>query len=137
MNGLRNLGMLKNCWNKLSKRTVNWAEIRMTTEDLLTVQRNWNQYPSNPTSDMTGLKDGYRSIEENYLGKTGQVRMKVNAVTAPVRNARDIYATTNPAPARITIFDTDCEDTLNALGNCCACNKPGHMKRENPSSEQL
>ena len=35
---------------------------------------------------MTGLKDAYRSGEENYLGKTGQVRMEFNVVTAPVRN---------------------------------------------------
>ena len=46
---------------------------------------------------MSGLKDTYRSGEENYLGKTGLVRMEVNAVTAPVRNAPVIYATTNPA----------------------------------------
>ena len=31
---------------------------------------------------MTGLKDAYRSGEENYLGKTGQVRKEVKAVTA-------------------------------------------------------
>ena len=77
MNSLRNIGMLKNCWNKLSKRTVDWGEIRVTIEDQLTVQRNWNLHPSNPNPDMTGLKDAYRSGEDNHLGKTGQVRMEI------------------------------------------------------------
>ena len=127
MNGLRNVRMLQNCWNELSKRTVDWAEIRMTIEDQLTIQRNWNLHPSNPNLDMTGLKDRYRSGEENFLGKTGQVRMEVNAVTAPVRNAPVIYATTNPAPTRAPIFYTDCEDIL---GNCYKCNKLGHVRRK-------
>ena len=56
--------------------------------------------------------------------------MEVNTVAAPVRNTRVIYATTNPTPTQITIFDMDCEDTLNALGNCYPCNKPEHMKRD-------
>ena len=30
LNCLRNIGRLKNCWNKLSKRTVDWGEIRVT-----------------------------------------------------------------------------------------------------------
>ena len=130
MNGLRNIGMLKNCWKELSKRTIDWGEIRMTIEDQLTVQRKWNLHPSNPNPDMNGLKYVYRSGEDNHLGKTGQVMMEVNVVTAPVRNIPVIYATTNPAQAQITIFDKDCEDTLNALGNCYACNKPGHVKRD-------
>ena len=37
LNGLRNVGMLQNCWNMLSKRTGDWAEIRMTIENQLTV----------------------------------------------------------------------------------------------------
>ena len=45
----------------MSKRTTDWAEIRMTIEDQLAVQRNWYLYPSNPNPDMTGLKDTYRS----------------------------------------------------------------------------
>ena len=65
MNGLRNIGMLQHCWNVLSKRTEDWAEIRM--------QRNWNLHPSNPNPDMTGLKDVYKSREDNYLGQTGQI----------------------------------------------------------------
>ena len=73
MNGLRNVGMLQSCWNMLSKRTANWAEIRMTTEDQLTVQRNWNLHPNNSNPEMTGLKDRYKSGEESNLGKTGQV----------------------------------------------------------------
>ena len=73
--------MLKSCWNTFSKRTVNWGEIRVTIEDQLTVQRNWNLHPSNSNPDITGLKDTYRSGEENHLGKTGQVRMEVKVVT--------------------------------------------------------
>ena len=79
---------------------------------------------------MTGLKDAYRSGEENHRGNTGQVRMEVNVVTAPVGNAPVIYTTANPPPTRSAIFFTDCEDTLNALGNCYACNKPWHVKRD-------
>ena len=122
--------MLKNCWNKLSKRTDDWGEIRMTIEDHLTLHPNWNLHPSNPNPDLTGLKDAYRYGEENYLDKTGQVRMEVNMVKAPVRNAPVIWATTSPSPTQIPIFDTDCEDTLNALGNCYTCNKPGHVRRD-------
>ena len=75
----------------MSKRTFDWAKIRMTIEDQLTVQRNWNLHPSNPNPDMIGLKDAYRSREENYLGKTGQVRMEVNRVTAPIKKTRVIH----------------------------------------------
>ena len=67
MNGLRSLEMMKCCWNKLSKRTTDWAEIRMTIDDQLTVQRNWNLHPRNPNTDMTGLKEAYQSGEESYL----------------------------------------------------------------------
>ena len=130
LNGLRNIGMLQNCWNELSKRSIDLAEIRMTIEDQLTVQRNWNLHPSNPNTNMTGLKDVYRSREENYLGKTGQVRMEVNTVTTPVKKALVIYATTKPAPTGALIFVTECEDTHNHLGNCYACNKPGQVKRD-------
>ena len=90
----------------------------MTIKDQLTVQRNFNLHPSNPNPDMTGLKDAHRSREENYLGKTGQVRMEVKSVTAPVRITPVISATTNPALTRAPILDTECEDTLNYLGNC-------------------
>ena len=61
MNGLRNIGMLQSCWNVLSKRTDDWAEIRMAIEDQLTVQRNWNLHPNNPNPDMTGPKNAYKS----------------------------------------------------------------------------
>ena len=64
------IGMLLHCWNVLSKRTEDWAEIRMTIE---TVQRHWNLHPNNPNPAMTGLKNAYNSREENYLGKTGQI----------------------------------------------------------------
>ena len=33
MKGLTNIGMLKNCWNGVSKRTLDWGEIRVTIED--------------------------------------------------------------------------------------------------------
>ena len=91
---------------------------------------NWNLHPSNPNPDMTWLKYAYRSGEENHLGNTGQVRMEVNAATAPVGNALVIYATANPAPNQPTIFVLDCEDTLNTLGNCHACNEPEHVERD-------
>ena len=29
LNCLRNLEMMKSCWNKLSKKTINWAAIRL------------------------------------------------------------------------------------------------------------
>ena len=90
----------------------------MTIEDQLTKQRNWNLHPSNSNPDMTGLKDVYRSGEENYLSKTGQARIEINAVTTPVQNAPVIYATTNPTLTGAPIFVTECEDTLNYLGNC-------------------
>ena len=79
MNELRHLERMKSCWNELIKRTTDWAEIRMTIEDQLTVQRNWNLHPRNLNQDM---KDAYRSGEESHLGNTGQVRMDVNAITA-------------------------------------------------------
>ena len=59
LNNLRNLEMMKSCWNQSSKRTVDWAAIRLTVEDQLTVQRNWNLHPRNLNPDMTGLKDAY------------------------------------------------------------------------------
>ena len=87
MNSLRNLEMMRSCWNELSKKTVDWAAIRLTIEDYKIVQRNWNLHPRNPNPNMTGLKDAYPSGEEHHLGNTGQVRMEVNTVTAPVMSA--------------------------------------------------
>ena len=80
----------------LSKRTEDWAERRMTIEDQLTVQRNWNLHQNNPNPDMTGLKDAYKSREENSLGKTGQIQMEVKAINNPVQNAPVFYPATNP-----------------------------------------
>ena len=77
MNGLRNLEMIKCFWNELSKRTTNWAEIRMTIEDQQTAKRNWNLHPRNLNPDMTGLKDAYWSGEESHLGNTGQSEWKL------------------------------------------------------------
>ena len=98
LNGLKNVGMLQNCWNVLSKRTDNWADIRMTIEDQLTVQRNWNLQLNNPNPDMTGLKDAYKSREDSNLGKTGQIRMEIKDVTNPVKDAQGFYPATNPNP---------------------------------------
>ena len=40
LNGLMNQEMMKSCWNELSKRTIDWAKIRLTIEDQISVQRN-------------------------------------------------------------------------------------------------
>ena len=40
LNGLRNVGMLQNFWNVLSKRTDDWAEIRINIEDHVAVRLN-------------------------------------------------------------------------------------------------
>ena len=128
LNGLRNIGMLQHCWNVLSKRTEDWGEIRMTIEDQITVQRNWNLHPNNPNPDMTGLKNAYKSKEENYLGKTGQIRMEVNQV----QNAPVFYPAPNQTPNMPVTLARECEDTLNHLGNFYGCNKPGHLKRNCP-----
>ena len=58
--------------------------------------------------------------------------MEVNAVTAPVMSARVIYAAVNQAPILTALVVVDCEDTLNTLGICYACNNPRHVKRECP-----
>ena len=67
---------------------------------------------------MTGLKDTYWSGEENHLGNTGQVKMEVNAITAPVMSTPVIYTAANQTPTQTALVIADCEDTLNALGNC-------------------
>ena len=85
---------------------------------------------------MTQLKDGYQSGEENHLGNTGQVRMEVKVVTAPVMSTPVIYAAVNQAPTRTALVIVDCEDALNALGNCYARNKPGYVKRDCPEQAQ-
>ena len=87
---------------------------------------------------MTGLKDAYWSGEENHLGNTGQVRMEVNTVTAPVMSAPVIYAAASQAPTRTALVIVDCEDTLNALGNCYTCNTcEDRLPRANPSTDVL
>ena len=118
--------MIQQCWNVLSKRNENWAEIRMVIEDQLTVQRNWNLHPSNPNPDMTGLKDAYKSREESNLGQTGQIRMEINVVTNPVQNALVFH----PTLGGPIILTDECEGTINHLGNCYGCNKPGHLMRD-------
>ena len=79
---------------------------------------------------MTVLKDVYRSGEESNLGKTGQVRMEIRTVTNPVRNDPVINTATNPTPTGTPTFVTECDDTINYLGNCYRCNKPRHVKRD-------
>ena len=143
LNGLRNIGMLQNCLNVLSKRTNDWADIRMTLENHLTVQRNWNLHPNNPNPDMMGLKDAYKSREDSNLGKTGQIRMEINAVTNPEQNSPIFYPATNPTSNMPVTLARECKVTLNHPGNCYSCNKPGHLKRlpggkqySSPSPEQ-
>ena len=106
----------------LSKRTEDWADIRMTIEDQLTVQRNWNLHPNNPNPDMTGLKDLYKSGEDSNLGKTGQIQMEINTVTNPKQNTPVFYPATNPTSNMPVTHARECEDTLNHLGNCYGCN---------------
>ena len=79
---------------------------------------------------MTGLKEDYKSREENYLGKTGQIGMEVNKVNNQVQNALVFYPATNTTPNMPVTLARECEDTLNHLGNCYGCNKPGHLKRD-------
>ena len=102
----------------MSKRTDDWADIRMTIEDQLTVQRNWILHPNNPNPDITGLKDSYKSREDSNLGKIKQIRMEINAFTNPVQNAPVFYPATNPTPNMLVTLARDCEDTLNHVGNC-------------------
>ena len=56
--------------------------------------------------------------------------MEINAVNKPEQNAPVFYHATNPTPNRTVTLATECEDTLNHLGNCYGCNKPGHLKRD-------
>ena len=81
---------------------------------------------------MTGLKDAYISGEDNYLGKTGQIQMEVKTVSNQVRKSPVSYPTHNPTPNMLVTLARECEDTLNHLGNCYGCNKPGHLKRNCP-----
>ena len=55
LKSLRNLEMMRSCWNELSKRIVDWAAIRLTIEHQLTVPRNWNLHSRNLNQDMTRL----------------------------------------------------------------------------------
>ena len=56
--------------------------------------------------------------------------MEVTAVTAPVMSTLVIHAAVNQAPTWTALVIVDCEDTLNALGNCYTCNKPRHVRRD-------
>ena len=63
--------------------------------------------------------------------------MEVNKVTAlvmstlvmstPVMSTPVNYAAVNQTPTWTALVITDCEDKLNALSNCYACNKPRHV----------
>ena len=59
--------------------------------------------------------------------------MEVNMFTATVMSAPVIYGAASQAPTQTALVIEDCEDTLNTLGNCNACNKFGHMKRDCPN----
>ena len=78
---------------------------------------------------MTGLKDAYKSGGDHYLGNTGQIRMEVNAVSNQVQNVPSCHLQHPNTPSVPVTLDCKCEDTLNHLGNCYKCNKPGHLKR--------
>ena len=67
--------------------------------------------PNNPNPDMMVLKDA-------YLGKTGQILMEINMVIKPEQNAPVFYHATHPTSNRTVTLATECEDTLNHLGNC-------------------
>ena len=58
--------------------------------------------------------------------------MEVNTVSNQVQNAPVFYPTQNPTPNVLVTLARECEDTLNHLGNCYGCNKPGHLKRNCP-----
>ena len=58
--------------------------------------------------------------------------MELNAVTNPVQNAPVIYAATNPTLTGTPAFVTECEDTLNFLGNCYGCVAPPNYGRRPP-----
>ena len=62
--------------------------------------------------------------------------MEVKVVTAPVMSTPVIYAAVNQAPTRTALVIVDCEDALNAMGNCYARNKPGYVKRDCPEQAQ-
>ena len=81
---------------------------------------------------MTELKDAYKLREENYLGKTGQIRMEVNAVNKQVQNSLVFYPAHNPTRNMPVTLARECEDTLNYLENCYGCNNPEHLKRNCP-----
>ena len=122
LKGLRNLEMMRSCCKELSQRTIKWAAISLILEDQLTVQKNWNLHPRKRNLDLIGLKDAYWPGEENHLGNTGQVRMEVNMVTAPVMSAPVIYATASQAQTWTALVIADCEDTLD---NCYPVTSPG------------
>ena len=100
-------------------------------------ERDWNLHPRKPNPDMTRLKDTCQSGEENHLGNTEQVRMEVNTATALVMSAPVVYAAASQSPTPAALVIQDCKDTLNSLGNCYACNKPGHVKRDYPNQTQV
>ena len=58
--------------------------------------------------------------------------MEVNAVSNQVQNVPCSHPTQNPTPNIPVTLGCKCEDTLNHLGNCYGCNKPGHLKRNCP-----
>ena len=57
---------------------------------------------------MTGMKVAYQSGEENHLGNTGQVKMEVKAVIAPVMSTPVIYAAVNQTPTGTALVIADC-----------------------------
>ena len=56
--------------------------------------------------------------------------MEINTVNKQEQNAPMFCNATNPTPNRAVILAAEIEDTLNHLGNCYGCTKPGHLKRD-------
>ena len=62
--------------------------------------------------------------------------MEINEVTNLVQKSPVIYAATNLTLTGAPTFVTECQDTLNHLGNSYGCDKPGHVNRDCPEKNR-